>query len=349
MPRAAVLHPDLQFSIETIPHPALLRGEVSVRIEYATLCSSDLHTASGRREEPLPTVLGHEACGFVEAIHPEKAVMDVNGEQLKVGDRVTWAVFANNCTHDSPGDFAEQKAPGTIKYGHLPFTPDAPLTGGLATHIILRDGSRIARVSTDIPAKALAPVNCSLATVTGAFRIAGNVKGKRVAVIGAGMLGIHATMLAHAMEAAQIAVVEPDPDRGAKAPDFGADRVAQKVIDLPQGEWDVLIETSGKAEAMEESIRLGAIGSTIVWVGAVYPQPAVRLNAEEVVRRLITLKGLHNYTTEDFRNAVEWISRLYDRYPLEALCGASYPLDEVANAFISAGSPEFHRVGILPA
>ncbi len=349
MPRAAILHPDLTFSIAPISHPALLRGEICIRIEYATLCSSDLHTAAGRREEPLPTVLGHEACGFIEQIEGDRLVTDVFGNELKNGDRVTWAVFANDADSQSIAAATEQKYPGTIKYGHLPFTEEAPLTGALATHMVLKSGSRIAKVSHDIQAKALAPVNCSLATICGAFRLAGSVADKKVAVIGGGMLGLHAAMIAKASGALAVAVVDPVEERAAKAADFGADLCCKNALELETGAWDVIIETSGKTQAMEDSVKLACTGARIVWVGAVYPQANVQLNGEQIVRRLLCIRGLHNYTTADFCKAVEWIHALHKRYPLADLCGATYSLEQVTEAFADASHHRAHRVGICPA
>lgn len=36
-----------------------------VRVRFATTCGSDLHTVSGRRPAPCPSVLAHEAIGEV--------------------------------------------------------------------------------------------------------------------------------------------------------------------------------------------------------------------------------------------------------------------------------------------
>jgi len=56
----------------------------------ATLCGSDLHTFEGRRQAPVPTVLGHEIVGQIEEIGGGVAIQDMAGNRLQPGDRVSW-------------------------------------------------------------------------------------------------------------------------------------------------------------------------------------------------------------------------------------------------------------------
>ena len=71
---------------QSFPLPTAVRaGEVLVALEGATLCNSDLHTLAGRREEPLPAVLGHEGCG---------PVLLSGRPDLQPGLRVTFSITA---------------------------------------------------------------------------------------------------------------------------------------------------------------------------------------------------------------------------------------------------------------
>lgn len=76
--------------------PVLNPGEILVKNLYTTICGSDLHTFCGLRNEAVPTVLGHEIVGEVLAFHPEHNQKDYLGNQLEIGDRVTWSIFASN-------------------------------------------------------------------------------------------------------------------------------------------------------------------------------------------------------------------------------------------------------------
>ena len=59
------------------PVPALGPGEALVRVSCCTVCGSDLHTLRGHRETPVPTVLGHEIVGVVEALASDSPPADV--------------------------------------------------------------------------------------------------------------------------------------------------------------------------------------------------------------------------------------------------------------------------------
>lgn len=62
------------FRIEELPVPRHLKaGEVLVEISLATICGSDLHTHAGRRQEPVPCVLGHEGEALVGADVPGRS------------------------------------------------------------------------------------------------------------------------------------------------------------------------------------------------------------------------------------------------------------------------------------
>ncbi|RYF91114.1 MAG: alcohol dehydrogenase, partial [Caulobacteraceae bacterium] len=45
--------------------------EVLIRTKAAGVCHSDLHFVEGKYPFPLPTVLGHESAGVVEAVGSE--------------------------------------------------------------------------------------------------------------------------------------------------------------------------------------------------------------------------------------------------------------------------------------
>ena len=63
--RAAVFHQvGSPISIDWFDIPQELEpGSALCRVRMSTICGSDLHTVSGRREEPMPIILGHEIIG----------------------------------------------------------------------------------------------------------------------------------------------------------------------------------------------------------------------------------------------------------------------------------------------
>ena len=358
--RVAVFHgPGRPFAWEDVPLPEPVAGEVLVRNEYTTLCRSDLNTFAGKRTEKTPTILGHEVVGRIESLGPGPALRDLRGAELRIGDRVTWAIYASD--PDSPLARAgiPQKADGLFKYGHERIGPGSHLHGGLAEHCLLRAHTPIVRVDAPIPSTVLALVNCAVATVAGALRMAGGVEGRNVLVGGAGMLGILACAMSRVAGAKRVLALDVDPARLEAARRFGVDEVllasardggteTRGILGdrLPGEAVTVAFDFSGVSATMEALLSSLGIGGTLVLVGATYPQRPMQVDAERLVRNLHTLRGLHNYNGDDFLAAVGFVERHHGDFPFVDLVCDRFTLDEVDQAFAYGISSGAHRVGI---
>jgi len=334
-----------------LPEPA--EGERLVRVLATTICGSDLHTWEGRRHSDVPTVLGHEIVGEVVASGPGCADHDVRGRSLAVGSRVTWGIVAScgtcpRCTEGWP-----QKCRRGIKYGHARAEGRRTLTGGLSTHCLLAPGTTVLAIDDALPLAVACPASCATATVARAVAACGGLRGAVVGVTGCGMLGLTACAMATAAGARVIAV-EPDPGRRSLATRFGAtaalqpaafsDGVAQAA---PDG-LDAVIEVSGSNTAFSDAVDGLRIGGTMILVGAVAPAPDVPVSLESIVRRCLTIRGIHNYGPSDLVAAVDFLERHGHEFPFAHLVSAWFPLDEAEAAFAAAADPDRVRVGIVP-
>ncbi|MFO7825276.1 MAG: phosphonatase-like hydrolase [Cyclobacterium sp.] len=336
-----------------ISFPKLNDQELLVRVLYATICTSDLHTYFGRRSGPVPCVLGHEIIGEIVALGSEK-ILDYEGNRLVVGDRITWSVFA----HDHDGIMAKrgfpQKSPDLFKYGHQAIDRIHPLSGGFATHCHLKAGTDLFRIPPRLSVQESTPLNCTHATVAGALRLAGDLTGKNVLVIGAGMLGLSASAMCKEAGSNLVALSEKNTQRITWGAEFGVDLVlesdsqkrAQQLAAV--GGIDVVIDTSGNPEAMEAALQILNIGGISIWVGAVFKQRDLRINAEFVLRRLITIKGLHNYIPEDLYTAIRFLEKYHTKYPFYKLVSQTYDLKDLDRAFAEAETSGAHRIGVQP-
>jgi alcohol dehydrogenase len=97
---------------------------------------------------------------------------------------------------------------------------------------------------------------------------------------------------------------------------------------------------------MESTLRLLGIGGTALWVGATYPQRELRIDAEYVVRRLLTVKGLHNYNGQDLQAAVAFFEAHHAAFPFTELICDRFTLEQAQAAFDYALASPIHRVGI---
>ncbi len=78
---------------------------------------------------------------------------------------------------------------------------------------------------------------------------------------------------------------------------------------------------------MERTLDKLAIGGVAAWVGAVSPTRFLNISAEQVVRNLISIRGLHNYNLDDFRNAVLFVESQHHQFPFCELIHDKFTLD----------------------
>ncbi len=355
--RIAIMEETLKpLSFEEIPVPTLQEGEILVRNTFATLCKSDINTFIGKRQEKTPTILGHEIVGQIVECSPNAPKSDEKGNLLSIGDRITWGIFASNPDDPLSKRGIPQKAADLFKYGHEQHNKESTLHGGLAEYTILRKNTPIVCLPDTIDDPLAAIINCSVATVSGAFRLAEDIQDKRVLVIGTGMLGIVACAMASLKGARQVIGLDINDARLEKALNFGATHVynGQEHWDQKLKEdtgtafpVDLVFDFSGVPEALERSLNLLDIGGTAIWVGGTFPQRDMTINAEHIIRRLITIKGLHNYNRTDLVTAVEFIDQAQHHFPFKDLIYTQGSLDKVNEAFQTAINDQPFRVGLV--
>ena len=351
--------PHQPLELSEVDWPRLQPGELLVRVTCCTLCGSDVHTYLGHRSAPVPTILGHEILGRVAELPPGEPPHDARGEPLRVGDRITWSIAASCGSCFFCRESLPQKCEHLFKYGHERIVPDHPLSGGLADYCHLAPGTTVLRIPDTLPDHVACPANCATATVTAALRIGGNGKNRVILVQGAGTLGLTATAMAHANGARAVIVSDVNPDRLQWARRFGATEVvnvaddpkalASLVADQTCGRGvDLALEMTGATAAIQEGLGQIRIGGTYVWVGAVFPDQPVTLSAERIVRGLISIHGVHNYTPADLVVGVRFLEAHAAHYPFAELVSSTFPLAEADRAFQHAVSTRAFRVAVVP-
>lgn len=311
--------------------PELASGEVLVRVSLTTVCGSDLHTLAGKRIEPVPCVLGHEAVGVIE----DASISGV----LKVGDRVVWSVAASCgscffCVHGLP-----QKCEHLKKYGHVRQDGSRGPSGSFASHVHLWPGTAIVKVPVNVPDEVAAPASCATATV--AACLSHIQEADSVLVLGCGLLGLTACAMLHAAGRNAVAV-DADAERLRLAGAFGASSEP-----LPGRGADAVLEFTGSTEATLTGLSKLRTGGTLVLAGAVFPTPPLTLAPEQVIRKCLTIRGVHNYHPRDLQTAVDFLEKHHGSYPFASLVQAKFPLDDSQHAI--SHSMEFRpvRIGLL--
>lgn len=370
---AAVFHgPGQPHELRDMALPDRLReGELLVRLDCATICGSDLHTVDGKRREPTPLVLGHEGVGVIEAIgtdifsgeRPRKGAW-----KLHEGDRVTFSV-ADSCgvcpecsLHKLP-----QKCVSLMKYGHAPVTDGLGLNGTYATHILLRRGTHVVPLPSGLSSRVASPANCALATVVNSLDMARLPRfgsNNSAVVQGAGLLGIYAVAwLKKRVGMEHVFCLDTNASRLKTAERFGAipllvegsnaeeaeahaaERAKQIRAWCPRG-VDVVVEMSGQRNVLNEGVSLLRHGGHYAFCGMVHPDSRLStLTGETIVRKCLTIRGVHNYTPWNLTEAVQFMEEHKDTLPWESvLSPTSFNLSRIDDAFEEAFTGEHCRV-----
>ena len=77
------------------------------------------------------------------------------------------------------------------------------------------------------------------------------------------------------------------------------------------------------------------MGGSVIFVGPVFPSRPVAIAAEQLVRRCLTLRGIHNYAPRHLHAALEFLARI-PHLPFSELVSGWEPLHALERAL---GSP----------
>ena len=362
--RAAIFEkPGQPIDVRDFPLPAELEaGAALCRVTLGTICGSDLHTITGRRQEATPLVLGHEIVGEVTALGAGLE-RDGFGQPLRVGDRISWTIMAScgHCYFCRKG--LPNKCESLKKYGHTAHTDPSVrsgLLGGYAEYVYILPGTAVFRVPEGLSDEIAAPANCALSTVVNAVETIGVEPDDVVLVFGAGLLGLNAAALAREAGAREVLVTDVLDSRLEQALRFGATRVFNlksrppaelkaELLGFTGGRGaDVAIEVCGARAAGAQAVEALRIGGRFLIAGMVTPGCLLDIDGNTITRKCLTIKGIHNYAPEHLGKALRFLQQNRNKYPFAELVKVIYPLERINEAVQAASSGEHIRVGVRP-
>ncbi len=359
--RAAVFEaPNEPFVMREYPLKPAGPGEVLVRVRMATICRSDIHSWEGRRDNPCPGILGHEIIGTIEEFGAEVGP-DMRGETLRLGDRITWTefFFCGKCYYCRVLDMP-QKCVALRKYGHDASDVPPHFLGGFAEYCYVQPGTGILRLPDNLTDEEATPLNCGVATMVSVTEAASIGVGDAVVVQGLGLLGLYGVALARAKGARLVIGLDSVQDRLEMARKFGADLVldiaemdagalVQAVRDAcPIDGADAAIEVCGVPAAIPDGLRMLRKGGRYVTAGIVFPNANVTLDANLILSREITMRGVHNYHPRHLVQALDFAQRHRGVFPFRDIVDSRFKLDELDTAFKRAAARQVLRAAIVP-
>jgi L-gulonate 5-dehydrogenase len=319
--RAAIFDAPLSIRMAEAPKPEPRAGEVRVRVKAAGLCAGDLYIYTGKNPYvTYPRIGCHEIAGVVDAYGP-------GATGPAIGTRVVVDPFIG-CGHCYPCRIGKRNccANLTIVGVHR--------EGGFADFVTapVQNLNLVPKTLTDFEAAFAEPV---------AIGVQGCRRGKvtsedTVLVLGAGPIGLAIVEVARAV-GAKVYVTDLSAERLSTAADLGAIPIAggagllERVLEITKGEgMPVVMEATGAAAMMEETIDLVASGGRIVILGLVKQGQGITYPGLDFTRKEVTILG-SRASVDCFPEALALLASGKIHYPKIA---SSFELGEAPDVFL---------------
>ncbi len=313
----------------TIPRRDATEYDVQIEILFCGVCHSDLHTVRNEWSSVMPTaypcVPGHEIVGRVTAVG--SAVTNFKpGDLAGVGCLVDSDHTCPSCK-DSVEQFCHN---ATFTYN----SPDKHLGGvtyGGYSDSIVVDERFVLRVPTNLNLAGVAPLLCAGITTYSPMRRWGEIKGKKVGVVGLGGLGHMGVKFARAF-GAHVVVFTTSPGKKEDALRLGAHEVIistnTEEMQKHAGTFNFILDTIAAEHDINAYINMLSRDGNITLVGAPEKPLAVSSFALLFGRRslsgsligglketqeMLDFCGGHNITSDVEVIPIQMINEAYER------------------------------------
>ncbi|MBL26411.1 MAG: alcohol dehydrogenase [Rhodospirillaceae bacterium] len=349
--------------VHEVESGALKPTDVLVRVHASGLCHTDLEVIQGSLAYPLPIILGHEGAGVVEAVGDSVT-------HVRPGDHVvcSWNPHCGDCFYcdrDQPilcETFGATQPKGHLLDGTSRLTLDGEklhhfsVVSSHAEYCVVPESGAIA-VPKEIPFDRACLIGCGVMTGVGAAaRVARIAPGAKVAVFGAGAVGLNAIQGAVLCGAEAVIAVDMNATKLEVARKFGAtdcidasrkDAVAEiKALTGGRGA-DCIIESAGHPTSFRHSVEAVRPGGDVIFLG--------KTNVDnDVAFRWGSLMGEKRITRSSYggarpRRDFPWLARLYldGKLELDSLITTRLPLDAINDGFAGMERGEIVRAVLM--
>lgn len=306
-----------------IETPVPKAGEVLIRIMKIGVCGSDIHVWHGKHPfTSYPVTQGHEVSG-------EIAALGAGVENLEVGQKVTIQpqVVCGKCY---PCRHGKYNLCETLKVMGFQTT-------GVASEYFAVDAAKVTPLPQEMSFDEGAMIE-PLAVAVHAVRKFGDMQGIRVAVLGAGPIGILVAQAAKGMGAESVLITDISDLRLEKARQCGVDFCVNTretdfgealVSSFGPDKADVIYDCAGNNVTMGQAIRCARKGSTIILVAVFAGMAEVDLavlNDHE-----LDLNTTMMYRNEDYLEAIELVRA--GKVDLKPLISKHFAFRDYAEAY----------------
>lgn len=338
--KALVYYGPKDIRYEEVPRPAPKPGEVLVRVRAVSICGSDI--AGYRGGNPMrvpPLIMGHEFSGEIAEIGEGVA-------GLKPGDRVgvvtnLFCKTCDDCRNGLSNVCDNRYIIGT--------TMAAGSYNGAMAEYVVAPAEKIVPLADHVSfheAALAEPLSISLR----ATKQAGDVRGKKVAVFGAGPIGLLGIACLKGAGAENIVAVDVIEKRLEKAREMGAthtihakEDVVKFTRELTGGVGvDCVFDAAGVEATVNSGIEMVRNGGKIILVGMASAK--IGFDLKRVVCKEIGLIGSYMYTTE-MKEGLEIITR--GGIDVKKIITSVRPLAEGPGIFAELAGGETEEIKVI--
>ncbi len=278
------------------PMPALIDGEVVLKIEAVGICGSDMHAWHGHDPRRQPgLVLGHEFVGTVaQSAAPgfETGTRWTGNPLITCGDCDYCAQGRNNlCARRTmvgmtrPGAYAEYMSIPATSLVAMPQTMPAA-----------------AAALTEPAATAWHAINLSIRALMRPLHEC------HVLIIGGGAIGLLAALLLRHLGTKAVTVTELNPLRRHTVQQAAGCHVVDPRVQAPaENAFDYVIDAVGSKITRQQAFTSIKPGGVIMHIGL--QDWASEIDMRKLTLAEITLLGTYTYTTADLRATVDALHR----------------------------------------
>ena len=334
--RVLVSAPDV-VEVVTEGVPPLNPGEALVRMSVSGVCGSDKAGVHGEHAFMKPPYYpGHEVVGAVVGV--------ADGvEEVTVGDRVTVEPTLV-CGHCKPCRNGAENLCENLEFFGCGYRE-----GGMADifSVPARRLHKIPAGFTDYQAALIEP----LATPVHGVRLAGDLTGRTVAILGSGTIGLLALTAVRHAGARRSVSTDTLASKRELALVLGADAVvdasAPGLARAVRGELgesaDVVFDCVAHEDTLAEAVKMAIKGGTVVVMGGA--RVPVTVDLPVIQEYQIRLQGTTTYRWEDFEAAAGIIGS--GTFDADRFITATFPLPEAAAAFAAIGSGQEVKILVV--
>lgn len=282
--QAAVITAVGEVEVVSVDDPTPGPREVVVEVAACGICGTDLHILEGEFAPSLPVIPGHEFAGTIVALGTDVT-------ELAIGQRVAVdpSLYCYECYYCRLGRNNLCERWSALGVG-------AP--GGAAEFALAPVGSCVV-LPDDVRVEDAALIEPLACAVHGYDVLAANL-GAHVLIYGSGTMGLMMLQLAKHAGAASVDVTDINADRLDAAKLLGCTAVGASANELDRRRgWDVVIDATGAAAAIQDGLRRVAPGGTFLQFGVSNYSTRVEIEPYAIYNKEITITGsmavLHSF------------------------------------------------------